>query len=147
MTRLALGAALAAVCLAAGCGSSQLSANQLRTQATTFCSTASRETARIPAPASPEHGVEFLRRGISVLTPELAGLRKLKAPSDLAQVYSTSITSFEQKLKDMKVTVRELDSGTNPVTAMTALAQRLAPIESAEDGAWSALQVPACLNR
>jgi hypothetical protein len=144
---LAPAVAVAVAVLVAGCGSSRLTPTQLRTRATAFCIVAGRQTNRIATPASPAQGADFLRRGIAVLTPELAGLRTLKAPDELAQVYSSSIQAFSQKLDALKAAVHEMDSGANPVTAMTALQQRLSPIESAEDGAWRALEVPACVNR
>ena len=81
-----------------------------------------------------------------MLGPELSSLRALKPPTELAQVYSTSIGAFTQKLSAMRAAAKEIDTGANPVTAMTALQQRLAPIESAEDGAWQALEIPACMN-
>ncbi len=146
--RRAVVASLGAALVLAGCGgTSRLSADQLRAKAAQLCSLAGAQTARIPTPASPAGGEQFLERGIVVLGPELAGLRELKPPTELAQVYSTSISSFSQKLTAMHAAVKEIDSGANPVTAMAALQQRLAPIESAEDGAWQALEVPACLNR
>jgi hypothetical protein len=144
-------AVLAAVCAAlmlGGCGGGgPLSGDQLRSRATAFCSAAGRQTERIPTPSSPAGGAAFLKRGIAVLEPELRQLKTLKAPDDLAQVYSTGVGAFAQKLKALRAAVRELDSGANPVTAMTALQQRLTPIETAEDGAWQALEVPACVNR
>jgi hypothetical protein len=138
---------LSAALFLAGCGGSdRLNADQLRTKAAVLCTSAGRQTNRIPTPSSPAAGVAFLRSGIAALEPELSGLKALKPPTDLAQVYSTSVGAFAQKLRALKAAVQEIDSGANPVTAMTALEQRLAPIESAEDGAWQALEVPACLN-
>jgi hypothetical protein len=145
--RPAAASAIVIAVLLAGCGgSSKLSGDQLRTRATTLCADAGHQTDRIPTPSSPAGGAAFLKRGVAVLEPELAGLKVLKPPTELAQVYSTSIGAFSQKVNAIKAAVRELGSGANPVTAMTALQQRLAPIELAEDGAWQALEVPACLN-
>jgi hypothetical protein len=140
-------ASVSAAVLVAGCGGSgSLSGDQLRSRATALCSSAGRQTDRIPTPSAPGGGESFLKQGIAALTPELKGLRKLRAPSDLAQVYSTGVGAFTQKLNALKTAVRQLDSGASPVTAMTDLQQRLAPIETAEDGAWQALEVPACMN-
>jgi hypothetical protein len=33
------------------------------------------------------------------------------------------------------------------VSAVETLQQRLTPLEAQEDGAWRALEIPACLNR
>lgn len=131
----------------AGCGSSQLSASDLRTEATRVCVTASQATSRIPNPKSPTDANAFLEQGIAVLRPELAGLKALSPPSDLAQVYGISLHAFSRKLGALDATVRGLDSGADPVTAVQSLQKRLTPLESEEDGAWTALQIPACLNR
>lgn len=148
MRRTALGGLLAAVLLAGCGGSDRLSDSQLRTQATTICTQATRQTDRIATPTSPAGGMQFVNRGIAVFTPELTKLRLLKPPKDdVADVYQTSLKAFSQKLHALRTAQHEMKTGANPVTAMTALSQRLAPIESAEDGAWQALQVPACLNR
>jgi hypothetical protein len=146
VTRAALAALIATVLLAGCGGSGSLSGDQLRSRATALCSSAGRQTDRIPTPSAPAGGESFLKRGIAVLTPELKALKKLRAPSDLAQVYATGVGAFTQKLSALKSAVHQLDSGASPVTAMTDLQQRLAPIETAEDGAWQALEVPACMN-
>ncbi len=139
---------LAAVLLTGCGGSDRLSDSQLRSQATAICTQASRQTDHIPTPTSPAGGMRFVNRGIAVFTPELTKLRLLKPPKDdVADVYQTSLKAFSQKLHALRAAQREMRTGANPVTAMTALTQRLAPIESSEDGAWHALQVPACLNR
>jgi hypothetical protein len=141
------GLVIVAALVLSACGSSRLSADQLRARATRVCSIAGQRTNRIATPTAPAGGARFLKAGIAVLTPELAQLRALKPPSDLADVYATSISSFSRKLDLLRSAAHQLDSGANPVSAMTALQQRLAPVELAEDGAWRALQVPACLNR
>jgi hypothetical protein len=144
--RAALGA-LAAAVLLTGCGSDRLSDAALRSKATVLCASAGRQASRIQTPSAPADGERFLRRGIAILSPELAALRKLKPPSDLQDVYEDALSSFSQKLELLRKTDQQLRSDGNPVTAMTALQQHLAPIELAEDGAWRALDVPACLNR
>jgi hypothetical protein len=146
-TALVLGALIALA--VAGCGSgSRLSARQLRLQANAICSQANRRTARIPTPRGAAGTAQFLNRGIRVFTPELVKLRRLDPPNeDVADVYRTSLQAFSQKLSALKQALRELDHGVSPVTAMTELARRLTPIESSEDAAWRALEVPACLNR
>jgi hypothetical protein len=82
-----------------------------------------------------------------VLTPELARLRRITPPADVADVYRTSLQAFAHKLEALRRTVHELGTGASPVTAMAALEQRLAPIEASEDGAWKALGISACVNR
>ncbi len=147
-----MAAGLAAVCVVAwvvaGCGGSvELSDRQLRATATRACTLASRQADRIPQPSKPSGGAAFVARGIAVLEPEYRRLKALHPPSDLAQVYDISLTAFRGKLAAMKAAVRHLHHGLDPVIAMKTLESQLAPLETSENGAWQALQVPACLNR
>jgi hypothetical protein len=136
-----------AVLLIAGCGSTELSDRQLRAQATRVCATATRRTDRIRTPSSPAQGAAFLKKGIAVLEPEYNQLKAIHPPSDLAKVYEISVTAFSRKLAALKTAADRLDHGRDPAVAMRTLQHRLVPLESSEDGAWSALQVPACVNR
>jgi hypothetical protein len=140
-----LGAVVAAL---AGCGgSTELSDKQLRLHATRVCSIANRQSGRIKTPSQPSGGATFLDRGIAVLAPEYRQLRALRPPGDLAQVYNISLSALSGKLTAMKSAVKHLKHGGDPVIAMKTLQQQLGPLESSEDGAWQALEVPACLNR
>lgn len=139
---IAVGVAL----LATGCGSTSLSEKQLRSRATKLCATAAGRAGRIPTPSSAEDSLAFLTRGIDTLKPELAGLRELKAPDDLDDIYQTSLKAFGNKLDALEQTVHKLHSGEDPVVAWKTLQERLGPLESTEDGAWRALDIPACLN-
>lgn len=139
--------ALSVVLLTAGCGASELSDTQLRARAGVLCAVANRQTSAIATPHSPAGASAYLSRGIAVLRPELAGLRALKPPSDLAQVYAISITAFSHKLGALRSAMRHIKAGADPAGAFKALQRRLAPLETSENGAWEALQVPACLNR
>jgi hypothetical protein len=139
--------ATAAALLLGGCGSKPLSSSQLHDQATRLCTLATSQTDQIPTPASPAGSATFLKRGIAVLTPELNALRGLRPTGDVADVYSTSLDAFANKLSDLRHAVHELSGGEDPVIAVKTLQQQLAPIESQENGAWQALEIPACLNR
>jgi hypothetical protein len=144
--RLAL-LAIVAVFGCSGCGSKPLSSTQLVIRGTRVCAAAGRQTDFIATPTSPAGTAAYLRRGIAVMTPELAALKALRPPSDVADVYSTGIDSFSDKLSALKSALHDLNRGTDPVLAVKALQQKLAPLESQENGAWQALQLPACLNR
>jgi hypothetical protein len=144
-----LGGALCAVislCVA-GCGATSLSTQELRSQATRLCTAARHQTDRIAAPSSPAGAGPFLSRGIVALSPELSGLRQLQPAHDLAQVYSTAVSSFSQKLDALHQAAHAVAGGGDPVSAIKTLQQRLTPLEAQEDGAWRALEIPACLNR
>jgi hypothetical protein len=138
-------AALAVLCLT-GCGAASLSTTELRNQATRVCSAARKQTNLIATPTSPAGGAAFLSQGLAVLGPELAVLRKLRPPRDLAQVYSTAVGAFSQKVAALRETANTLKGGGDPVIAMKTLQQQLAPLESDEDGAWRALEIPSCMN-
>ncbi len=144
----AAGVALLAGVLVTGCGgASKLSMTQLANQATRVCTLYGNRLGQISAPASASGSAAFLRRGVVWLRPELEQLRTLHPSDDVADVYSTALTSFSQKLDAVAATLHNLDRGADPASSMRTLAQRLAPLESAEDGAWKALSIPACVNR
>jgi hypothetical protein len=144
----ALVVALAAGMLAvSGCGSQPLSNSQLATQATRLCQLASLQTDRIPTPSDPSGSALYLKRGIAVMKAELAQLHKLRAPDDVADVYTVSINSFAKKLSYMRDTVHDLARGEDAVIAIRTLQQDLGPVEQQENGAWRTLQISACLNR
>jgi hypothetical protein len=146
MRRLA-GVATLLVVGVAGCGGTRsLSEKQLTTRATALCATAARRAGRITTPSTEAQGADFLNRGIAALKPELAGLRTLKAPDDVADVYQATITAFSKELDELEKTVRKLHSGEDPVVAWKTLQTKLAPLEATEDSAWRTLQVPACLT-
>ena len=142
------GLALLAAVVLGGCGSSNsLSSKQLQTQATRICSLASLRTNRIPTPASPAATAAFLERGATALTPALTGLRTLHPPSDVADVYTSTVGTLAQEIRYLSATARDIAHGVDPVKAMQELQQRLGPLESQENGGWQALQLPECMNR
>jgi hypothetical protein len=132
-----------------GCGSASggLSARDLRTQATSLCTIAREQTDRIAAPSSPAGAAAFLNQGLAVLQPELKALRQLHPSGDLGEVYKTAITAFAQKVDAVRTAATALAGNGDPVTTMKSLEQQLAPLEEEENGAWQALEIPACLNR
>ncbi len=132
--------------LIAGCGSTELSDVQLRQRAAQLCSKANRTADRIATPTTPAAGIAFLDRGIAVFRPELAKLRAVRPPSDLASTYATSVSAFSHELDDLELTVRKLHAGEDPVAAMRLLERKLEPLEATENEAWSALQVPTCVD-
>ncbi len=147
MKRCAAIAALVVLGLGGCGGSSSLSADQLRAKATELCTLASVQTSRIPVPATPADTAAFLQRGIAVIAPELRELQQLRAPEELASVYATGTGAVAQELAALHVALAAVNRGDNPVTATKALGQKLAPLRLEATGAWSALQIPACLSR
>ena len=137
---------MCAILALAGCGSSSLSATALRNQAAEVCTTANRLTAAIPTPRSPAASSAFLRRGLAVFEPELASLRVLSAPGDLDQAYAVSLDAFADKLQALSLAITRMRAGADPRTTIAGLAHRLAPLDSKENRAWRALEIPACLS-
>jgi hypothetical protein len=145
--RALAGAALAVVALVlAGCGSSSLSADQLRSGATRACNLARKRTDRIPTPTLPSGGGAFLSRGIVALAPELTTLRSLRPPSGMASDYQRALVASENELRALRSALKGLKAGDDPVVAIKTLQQQLAPLESESDGAWQSLGLSACAS-
>lgn len=126
----------------AGCGSSSLSASQLRARATPICKLAARQLSAIPAPALPSGGARFLSQGIAALAPELSRLRALHSTGDRDALAATTA-----ELGALRSTLRGLRAGNDPVVAIKTLQQQLSPLEARADGDWRALGVLACVSR
>ena len=139
--------AAAVVLGAAGCGSSALSAADLRQQAGSICSRADRQIGKIPSPASEASGTSFLKQGVAALGPELADLKTLKPPADEAEVYRSALKALSGELDALKSAVSKLDQGADPVRTFRQLQDALAPLETDADNAWRALVIPTCLSR
>jgi hypothetical protein len=147
MKRVAPLVAVAAAALVAGCGSSSLSASQLRSQAGQVCALAGHQAEQIKDPAALGGGVVFLRDGIAVLTPELRQLQKLTPSQASERSYATALGAFSGELHDLTTTVRGLDKGDDPVDSIQSLEHHLAPLQTREDVAWRALGIPACITQ
>ncbi|HTT31012.1 MAG TPA: hypothetical protein VMG37_21540 [Solirubrobacteraceae bacterium] len=145
MTR-ALSLAVLAFALT-GCGTSSPSLGRLRRQATRICQLTLASSDRIAPPALPSDTAPFLRRGASALSIELSELRTLKAPAANEAPYSAALAAQSRQLTLLDGTIRDLDRGADPVSAIKTLQRRLAPTESAEDAAWRTLDIPACAVR
>ena len=136
-----------ALVAAVGCGSSPLSAAELRQQASAICSRADRQVGKIPTPASATAGSSFLKQGLAALEPELADLKALKPPAEEAVVYQSAINSLTNEVDALKSAVGKLDQGADPVRTFRQLQDTLSPLETDTDNAWRALNVPPCLSR
>ena len=146
MRRRAAVASLAALAVA-GCGGSSESMKRLQAQAGRVCTKTLDAGSLIRAPAVPARTSAFLRHGIAVLRPELAGLQRLRPPSEQADEYTAAVGGLDRELTILGLTVHDLDRGADPLSAIKTLQRRLAPVEAREDAAWRALGVPACVNR
>ncbi|MGI8507047.1 MAG: hypothetical protein ACR2MK_09665 [Solirubrobacteraceae bacterium] len=130
----------------AGCGNSSLSAGQLRTAARRICAVAQRQTERIPTPTEPSQGAGYLRRGVAALAPEVAALRRLTPPSDLASGYRDALTDTGAEVQALRRALNGLRAGNDPVVAIKTLQQELAPLEPRAEGAWRSLDIAACVG-
>jgi len=131
----------------AGCGSSALSNSQLESQVSQICRATEMRTNRIPTPASPAASATFLERGATALMPELTSLKAVRPPSEVADVYTATVGSFEQKIRELRGTARNIEHGADPVRAFQHLQRRLGRLESQENDGWQALELPACMSR
>ncbi len=130
--------------VAAGCGSSSLSVQQLRTGATRACTVARQRLSQIPTPALPRGGSAFLKRGIATLRPELAELERLHPGGELAAQYDRARTATERELAALRSSLKGLRAGNDPVVAIKTLQQQLVPLELRAASAWRALGIDAC---
>ncbi len=138
----------AAATLMAGCGSiPSPSLIQLRAQGMRICASAGQRFGRIATPRAEAGGEAFLKRGVTVLRPELRQLRTLRTPSEASDVYRSALDAVAQELRALNGTVRALQRQQDPAIAFTTLQQHLGALETQADDAWEALQMPACLER
>jgi hypothetical protein len=136
------GGLLAALTLAS-CGSTGLSAGQLRASANLVCGAATRRAATIALPEVPSAGRRFLSRGIAVLAPEVTELRELKATG----TFRNAVTATSAELAALRFTLKGLRAGNDAVVAIKTLQQELLPLETKANRAWQTLGIRACLSR
>ncbi len=147
MRRAAAAAALAVAVAIAGCGSSALSDKQLRADATRVCTITRARTNRIAVPSSPTGGERFLRDGTAALKPELTALRSLTPPSSIAGTYDSALSALAVQLETLAAAAASLRAGGDPLQTFPAVAHKLASLEVRANGAWTSLQIPACVER
>jgi hypothetical protein len=144
--RGAVAATLVLALLAAGCGTTSLSAQQLHSGAKRTCLAATRRLNRIPTPQLPSGGAAFLRRGTSVLKPELAALDRLHPGGGLAGAYARARNATRQELASLQSTLKGLEAGNDPVVAIKTLQQQLIGLEQRAASSWAAVGVAACAD-
>jgi hypothetical protein len=143
-TAHALLVALAVSVVVAGCGSSSLSALQLRAGARRACVTARVRLSKVPTPTEPTGGTAFLRQGIAGLAPELVALDRLHPTGELAVQYGRARVATEAEVHALQSSLKGLKAGNDPVVAIKTLQQQLVPLERTAAQAWEALGIPAC---
>jgi hypothetical protein len=131
----------------AGCGSSALSDKQLRADATRVCTITRTRTNRIAVPSSPAGGERFLRGGTAALKPQLRALRGLTPPSSVAGTYDSALSALALQLETLEAAAAKLHTGGDPLQIFPAVARKLAPLQVRANGAWTSLQIPACVER
>lgn len=140
-------AALAAALALAGCGSTVLSDPQLRADAGRICSVTRKQTDRIPVPSTPTGGEAFLQRGVAPLSAELAALGRLRPPKAAEAEYRAAVGAVAQQLQTLDRALASLRHGSDPRQIFPGIAGRLSPFEVRANGAWTRLQIPACIER
>lgn len=133
-------------CGGSGSGSGSMSAAQVRSAALRACTNAARRLSRIPAPRTPSATEAFLRRGVSVLEPELTALDRLSPGPNLAPHYQRARTATHREVDALRSTITGLKAGNDPTVAIKTLQQKLRPLERRAYVAWHAVGVPACAD-
>jgi hypothetical protein len=141
---LLVGVLLAAL---AGCGSASLSTQALRADAAAVCERASERLSPIPQPSSAAAALPFLRRGVAVLGPELAALRRLPPPPGLSTRYHATLADFGTAVQMVRGTIAVLARGGDAVASFASLEHELSPIVAGENTGWRTLQIAACVSR
>jgi hypothetical protein len=136
------GGLLAALTLAS-CGSTGLSASQLRASAIRLCGATTRRAAAIALPEVPSAGQRFLSGGIAALAPEVTELRELGATG----TFRDGVTATSAELATLRSTLKGLRAGNDPVVAIKTLQQELLPLETKANRAWQTLGISACVSR
>ncbi len=147
MRRAGAAAAVAVAMAIAGCGSSALSDKQLRVDATRVCTITRTRTNQIAVPGSPTGGERFLHGGTAALRPELRALRALAPPSSAAGTYDSALSALAVQLETLEAAAASLHNGADPLRVFPAVARKLAALEVRANGAWTSLQIPACVER
>jgi hypothetical protein len=137
---------LAAV-LISGCGSGDASPLALRRHATAVCKASTPVTAPSGAEPSPGQLASFLSQGTANLQRELVQLQRLRGfTGEVGAIYSAALRALAAQVQALHRAITSIRRGQDPALAFTALQQTLGPLQKQADNAWSALQIPACLE-
>jgi hypothetical protein len=150
MPRRALLAVLAFLPLAfalAACGDDRLSAQDLRTRASTICADAANATDRIPVPSEPSQGVRFLRAGLAGMRPAVARLHTLKPPKKLDDSYTKAVALGRLEAALIARNAHAIDDGADVIATFRTLQAQMLPLTREENAFWRALAIPACVRR
>jgi hypothetical protein len=143
-SRVAL--AIAVTLALAACGTSALTTPVLRDRAADACSAATASEAKIAAPSTAAATLTFLQRGIVVLKREHAALHDLDAGGPAAPLFRSAVGALDGELKDVNHAASALKRGADPLSTVRDLQTSLAVLEHQANGAWTRLQIPACLT-
>lgn len=130
-----------------GCSSAPLSLTQLQKRAGAICRKTDRRLTALSPPTAPAGTRRFLSAGLAAMTPEVRGLHRLSASREANDVYQDAVQATSAELAAVRGAVAALRKGAGPVATVRGLERRLRPLESQADGAWQALDIPACLSR
>ena len=86
--------------------------------------------------------------GVSSLKPELTQLKRLSVSGDAADVWNDRDADAVPAARPRsRRPPRRFAAGADPAQAYKSLQQTLAPLETQANGAWQALQIPACQSQ
>ena len=130
-----------------GCGSDSLSADQLRSQASTICTRTAAATDRIAVPSTADQGAAFLLQGVGRMRPALAQLRRLKPPGSMSKEYASAVALGDREVALIARNAQAIAKGDDPIDTFRQLDSELAPLANQENAYWHALLIPACVRR
>lgn len=144
MRRIA--AALLTAAIAAGCGGGAASPVALHRRATDICIDAPHIKAPADATAVAQLTV-FVSNGIHNLEAELTQLQRLRGVSgEVGAIYGAALRALGGQVQALRAALATINRGEDPALAFRALGEQLRPLEKQADNAWTALQIPACLE-
>lgn len=119
--------AIGAIAIGAGCGgdsgSDALSADELRSQADAICERFDAESEAIAEPTSADGIKPFLEQTAALQQEQLDELEALDPPEELAEPYEEALGLLQTQIDTANEVVADIDSGTSPEEAATALTE------------------------
>ncbi len=118
---------IGAIAIGAGCGGSSgsdaLSADELRSQADAICERFDAESEAIAEPTSADGIKPFLEQTAALQQEQLDELEALDPPEELAEPYEEALGLLQTQIDTANEVVADIDSGTPPEEAATALTE------------------------
>lgn len=145
--------AAGAMVFAAGCGgggddaSDSLSASEFRTQADAICQTSKDAIAALPQPTPSSSNAEvsaFLTAGLEASDTQIAKLRALAAPSDLAGTVDETLDLLEQRQTRIRAVADRVAAGEDFETVIDEANEQIDTLNNQADAKAKELGLTVC---